>query len=132
MRHVCTFALLGCCALLLAYPAAAQRLWERQYQLPNSESLTGLLALRDGGYLLSGSVANSSSSFVAPALLWMRTNAQGDTLWIKKQAIRRYTNVRGSALLCEDANGRTLLAAHTYSMSSIPFLVLLNAAGDTL
>lgn len=126
------YILLICLSLLLnSLPSQAQQLWQRQYGDLATENFAGLLGLHNGTYLLSGTVGTGATT---PVLYLVHTDAQGDTIWTRRRAIRGYTNLQASSLLCEDDAGRVLLAGRAItSQGSVGFLACFSAStGDTL
>jgi hypothetical protein len=121
--------------LLVAARAQAQQLWSRSYSPSSSfEDFDDITALRDGTFLLAGRekvYVGGLEKF--PRFYLVRINAQGDTLWTRRQAIRSFTNLRLSNLAVDDNAGHLLLAGTSYSTSVQTFLTLLSTAtGDTL
>ncbi|OWP64404.1 hypothetical protein CDA63_03230 [Hymenobacter amundsenii] len=108
-----------------AMPGQAQsQLWKSRYLSPGQDNLQGMLIMRSGGYLLSGTAS--------PSLFLVRTKDQGDTLWTKKLRVRKFTSLAATDLLTEDNAGQVLLVASTTTGTASCLIKLNQATGDTL
>ncbi len=122
--------------LLHSFAISAQVVRDRVYGTANgNEELGTMIPLRLGGYLMVGSSYISTRPSISSKLYLLRLNANGDTLWTKRQAVPGCFIFYPQGAT-EDANGRVLISGQSYTSSGTSrgdaFLVMLNPRGDTL
>ncbi|WP_081768454.1 T9SS type A sorting domain-containing protein [Hymenobacter swuensis] len=139
MKRTCTIFFVLLCVAFFPSAVLSQVIWTHQYELPTNDRFGASAQLRDGGFLLSGTnfPVLGGQYPRTPTILLVRTDTQGDTLWTRKQRIRKYADVR-STFLCENTTGHVLMGGYTVATTTYPnldynsFLTLFTPTGDTL
>jgi len=130
MRYYILFLLM--CLPLLGQAQIAP-VWNRSYGSALNETDGLTVAMPTGGYLLLSGVEYPGSPPVslARSLLFVRTNAMGDTLWTKKMTPRRTSRPYPSGLTLDNA-GNVLVTGYESSGNGYGFWLKLNPSGDTI
>jgi hypothetical protein len=113
--------------------AQIARVWDKSYGSARAESNGYTVAMPSGGYLLLSGV--QEAIFPPPTqaryLLFVRTNAVGDTLWTKKMVPFRTFRPYPSGMIL-DNTGNILVTGYESSGNGYGFAMKLTAGCDTI
>jgi hypothetical protein len=126
----CSYSNVFSAAYLIKTNSNGDTIWTRTYEEKDYNNASSIITTHDGGFLLAG-IAETGGALGADGLV-IRTNSNGDTLWMKIYGGLSYDNFSS---VCEDNNGNFLLCGTTYNLVSgsyDAYILKINSNGQEL
>jgi hypothetical protein len=114
-------------ALLLKTDKDGNLIWKKHYGTSNGESASGITLTSDGGYIFTGTDANSSTNDFN--IYCVKTDAEGNVLWTKDYG---GSNQEGGSTIISTDDGGYMISGYTVSYGAGAedgFLVKIDSAG---
>lgn len=126
----CSYSNVFSAVYLIKTNSNGDTLWTSTYEEKDYNNASSIITTHDGGFLLAG-IAETGGAPGADGLV-IRTNSNGDTLWMKIYGGLSYDIFTS---VCEDNNGNFLLCGTTYNLASgsyDAYILKINSNGQEL
>ncbi len=124
----CSYSNVFSAVYLIKTNSNGNTIWTRTYEEKDYNNAACIITTHDGGFLLAG-ITEMGGPTGADGLV-IRTNSNGDTLWMKIYGGLSY-DIFSS--VCEDNNGNFLLCGTTYNLTSgsyDAYILKINSSGQ--